>query len=117
MVFSENVEKKTLKNKSYRKVEYTDNKLQLVYMSIKPLDNIHIEQHKVDQFIKIEKGQAEATINGKKIKLKNGSAIIIPSGYKHEIRNTSKTEDLKIYTVYTPPQHSDKLEQKLNPDK
>jgi mannose-6-phosphate isomerase-like protein (cupin superfamily) len=116
-VFYENVEKETINNNSYRKVVYTG-KVQFVYMNIKPLDNIHMEVHKDhDQFIRIEKGHGIATINGITYKLSDGIGLIIPAGFQHKISNTSAFEELKLYTIYTPPEHADKLEQVNNPDK
>ena len=116
-IFYENVEKKTKENNSYRKVVYTG-KFQFVYMSIKPLDNINMEIHKDhDQFIRIEKGQGIALINGIEYKLFDGIGLIIPAGFQHEITNTSAFDELKLYTIYSPPEHADKLEQVDNPDK
>jgi len=116
-VFYGNIEKQTIQNESYRKVAYTG-KLQFVYMSIKPLDNIHMEVHKDhDQFIRIEKGQGIALINEKEYKLYDGIGLVIPAGFKHMITNTSDKEELKLYTIYSPPEHADKLEQSVNPDK
>lgn len=116
-VFHRNIEKETEENKSYRKVVYTG-KLQLVYMCIKPLDTIHKEIHKDhDQFIRIEKGQGLATINEKDYKLSDGIGLVIPAGFQHKITNTSTVDELKLYTIYSPPEHKDKLEQVDNPDK
>jgi len=118
MVFHEDIEKNTIKNKNYRKVSYTGKKLQFVYMSIKPLDNIHKEVHKShDQFIRVEKGEGVAIIEKKKYKLKDGIGLIIPAGKVHEIKNTSKTVELKLYTIYAPPEHRPNLIVKMNPDK
>ena len=119
-IFYENVEKTTLKNDNYRKVEYTHPKgMQFVLMSLKPGVEIGMEIHKDhDQFIRIEKGDGIAQIKkGDKIKtykLSDGFAIIIPSGTYHNIINTGKTK-LKLYSVYTPPEHKDGLIQKEKP--
>jgi mannose-6-phosphate isomerase-like protein (cupin superfamily) len=87
-------------------------------MSIKPNDIIHKEIHKNhDQFIRVEKGKGIAIIENKKYKLYDGIGIIISAGKKHEIKNTSKTEDLKLYTIYAPPEHPPKTIQKNNPNK
>ncbi len=118
MAFYENVEKNTVKNKAYRNVVYTGKKQQFVYMTLKPLDDIHVEIHKsTDQFIRIEKGSGVAIINNKKYKLYDGIGLIIPAGTKHQIINTSKTKELKLYSIYAPPEHKPKLKQMLNPDK
>ena len=116
-IFYENVEKLTIENNSYRKVVYTGN-LQFVYMSIKPKDNIHIEVHKDhDQFIRIEQGHGVAIINEKTYDLTDGIGLIIPAGSTHEIKNISENDPLKLYTIYAPSEHTDKLEQVDNPDK
>lgn len=118
MAFYENVEKNTIKNKAYRNVVYTGKKQQFVYMTIKPLDDIHMEVHKsTDQYIRIEKGTGIAIINNKKYKLYDGIGLIIPAGTKHQIKNTSKTVELKLYSIYSPPEHKPKLKQMCNPDK
>jgi mannose-6-phosphate isomerase-like protein (cupin superfamily) len=119
-IFYENVEKTTLKNDNYRKVEYTHpGGMQFVLMSLKPGVEIGMEIHKDhDQFIRIEKGNGIAQIKKgnslKKYKLSDGYAIIIPSGTYHNIINTGKTK-LKLYSIYTPPEHKDKLVQKEKP--
>ena len=116
-VFCENIEDETIKNKDYRRVVYTG-KLQFVYMSINPLDNIHLETHKEhDQFIRIEKGKGIAIINDKEYDLYDGIGIIIPAGAQHKITNTSNTEYLKLYTIYSPPEHKDNKIDTTNPDK
>jgi mannose-6-phosphate isomerase-like protein (cupin superfamily) len=101
MPFYQNIENKTKSNKSYRKVAFTGKKLQFVYMSIKPLDNIQLEIHKhTDQFIRIESGKGVAIINNKKYKLFDGIGLIIPTNVYHEIINTSKKDNLKLYSIY-----------------
>jgi mannose-6-phosphate isomerase-like protein (cupin superfamily) len=118
MIFHENIEKNTIKNKNYRNVVYTGKKLQFVYMSLKPLDNIHKEIHKThDQFIRVESGNGIAIIENKKYKLKDGIGLIIPAGKIHEIKNTSSKKELKLYTIYAPPEHRPNLIVKINPDK
>lgn len=105
-IFCENINEQTLENKNYRKVVYTGKHMQLVYMNIKPLDNIHLETHEGhDQFIRIEKGNGVAILDNKKYELSDDIGIIIPDGIKHEIINTSKTEELKLYSIYSPPEH------------
>jgi mannose-6-phosphate isomerase-like protein (cupin superfamily) len=117
VIFHDNVEKSTIKNDNYRKVEYTHpGGMQFVLMSLKPSVEIGMELHKThDQFIRVEKGNGIAEIKEggkiKKYKLLDGYAIIIPSGTQHNIINTGKTK-LKLYTIYTPPEHKDGLVQK-----
>lgn len=105
-IFVDDIEKLTLKNNNYRKVINTTKKSQLVLMSLKPLEEIGMEVHKTkDQFLRIEQGTGVAILNGKKYKLKDGSAVVVPAGTNHNIINLSKTNKMKLYTIYTPPEH------------
>jgi hypothetical protein len=92
--------------------------MQFVYMSIKPNDFIHMEIHKhIDQFIRVESGTGIAVINNKKYKLYDGIGIIIPAGTSHKIINNNTKNDLKLYSIYAPPEHKQELKQLYNPDK
>jgi mannose-6-phosphate isomerase-like protein (cupin superfamily) len=104
-----NIEKETKDNTDYRRVLYTAKNSQLVVMSIEPGDEIGNEIHELDQFIRIEKGNAKAILNNgeTEYELKDDFAIIVPSGTWHNIINTGN-ESLKLYTVYSPPEHKDK---------
>jgi mannose-6-phosphate isomerase-like protein (cupin superfamily) len=121
MIFHTDIEKDTLKNKNYRKVVSTQANIQLVLMSLKPKEEIGNEIHKnIDQFFRIEKGKAKAIITDnitkeiKEYKLKDGSVIIIPKGTYHNIINVGK-KDLKLYTIYSPPNHKDNIIQSEKP--
>ena len=107
-VFYNNIEDSSIKNNYYRKVLFTTKNMQLVVMSLLPDENIPLEIHKDhDQFIKIEKGQGVAIIGNttkKKILLQKGDCIIIPKNTYHEIKNIGSIK-LKLYTIYTPPEH------------
>jgi mannose-6-phosphate isomerase-like protein (cupin superfamily) len=104
-----NIEKKTIANEFFREVLYTDQHCQLVVMSLKPKEAIGMETHEiVDQFIRIEQGAGKAILDGKEVKLEEGSAVIIPAGTKHNIINTSSEKKLKLYTLYSPAHHKDK---------
>ena len=119
-VFCHDIEKLTLKNNNYRNVKYTHpNKLQLVLMKLKPGEEIGMEKHtNSDQFFKVEQGTGILYIKNdstiKKYKLKNGTAIIVPSSTYHNIKCTGKI-DLKIYTLYTTQQHKDGTIEKNKP--
>lgn len=104
--YLDNIEKITLENTDYRRVLYTGHYAQLVVMSITPGVEIGNEIHGLDQFIRIEKGKGKLVLdNGKEEHdLEDGSAIIIPSGTWHNVINTG-AEDLKLYTLYSPPAH------------
>jgi mannose-6-phosphate isomerase-like protein (cupin superfamily) len=101
-----NIEALTLKNTNFRRVVYTDKRIQLVVMSLNVGEFIHMEVHNGSQFFRIEEGVGSATVSGKKIKLIQGTVLIVPTGTKHMITNTSKSSPLKLYTVYSPPQHT-----------
>lgn len=116
--YSENVEELTKTNNDYRRVLYTGMNQQFVLMSIPKGDEIKMETHKShDQFIRIEQGEGKAIVGNSTYKLKDGTAFIVPAGTSHQISNTSNTEPLKLYTIYSPPEHPDKLTQSTNPDK
>lgn len=104
--FAGNIEEITTKNSKYRKVLYTSHYTQLVVMSLKPGEEIGTEIHGLDQFIRIEQGQAKVILNNGKTQytLKDNWAVIIPAGTTHNVINTGKKE-LKLYTLYSPPAH------------
>jgi mannose-6-phosphate isomerase-like protein (cupin superfamily) len=117
MAFRIDIEKATLQNKAYRKVINTTNQLQLVLMSLPPRDDIHLEVHKTTtQFIRVEQGTGVAYVSGHKYLLKDGVSLVIPPNKRHFIKNTGNTE-LKLYSIYSPPEHPDDTLQKENPDK
>jgi mannose-6-phosphate isomerase-like protein (cupin superfamily) len=106
--FNANIEKETLENTNFRKVLYTGKHSQLVLMSLKPNEEIGMEIHTDnDQFFRFEKGQGKCIIDGNSYELADGSVIIVPAGAEHNIINTSSSEDLKLYTIYSPAHHKD----------
>jgi mannose-6-phosphate isomerase-like protein (cupin superfamily) len=106
--FNANIEKDTLKNDNFRKVLYTGRHSQLVLMSLKPNEEIGLEVHPDnDQFFRFEKGQGKCIIDGNEYEIKDGSAIVVPAGAEHNIINVSGTEELKLYTIYSPAHHKD----------
>ena len=106
--FKTNIEKDTLKNKNFRKVIYTAKHSQLVLMSLKPKEEIGLETHpENDQFLRFEGGTGRVIVDASKYNVKDGDAVVIPAGAKHNVINTSAGEELKIYTIYSPPHHKD----------
>jgi len=106
--FHSNIEKDTLENSNFRKVLYTAKHSQLVLMSLKPKEEIGLEVHKDnDQFFRFEQGLGKCIIDGNEYQVSDGSAIIVPAGAEHNVINTSKTEELKFYTIYSPAHHKD----------
>jgi mannose-6-phosphate isomerase-like protein (cupin superfamily) len=106
--FNANIEKETLENTNFRKVLYTAKHSQLVLMSLRPMEEIGMEVHRDnDQFFRFEKGTGKCIIDGNEYVLADGSAIIVPAGAQHNIINTSATDDLKLYTIYSPAHHQE----------
>ena len=106
--FVDNIEELTLSNKYFRNVLYTGQHEQLVLMSLLPNEDIEMEVHATtDQFLRIEKGEGKVILNGKERVVKDGTAIIVPAGTKHNVINTSSENPLKLYTVYAPSHHKD----------
>lgn len=103
------IEKATLKNKYFRKVLFTGKHSQLVVMSLLPREEIGTEVHpKVDQFFRIESGKAKFILNGKEKHLvRDGDAVLVPAGTRHNVINASTTKPVKLYTIYSPPNHPD----------
>lgn len=101
-----NIERETVDNNFFRKVLYTGRNSQLVLMSIAPNEDIGEEVHTLDQFIRIEKGRGRAILDGVEYEIADGSAVVVPAGARHNIINTS-SEALKLYTLYSPPEHKD----------
>jgi mannose-6-phosphate isomerase-like protein (cupin superfamily) len=101
------IEKMTLANNYFRQVLFTGKYVQLVVMCLKPGEEIGNEVHaKVDQFFRIEQGAAAFVFKGKEKHLvKDGNAVTVPAGTYHNVINASKTEKLKLYTLYSPPNH------------
>jgi mannose-6-phosphate isomerase-like protein (cupin superfamily) len=113
--FVTDIEKNTVDNTNFRKVLYTAENCQLVLMSLKSGEDIGEEVHDVDQFFRVDSGSGKAIINGASYALKNGSAVVVPAGATHNIVNTGK-EDLKMYSIYSPPHHKDKTIHKTKKD-
>lgn len=106
--FHSNIEQDTLANQNFRKVLYTGKHSQLVLMSLQPNEEIWMEIHEDnDQFFRFEGGQGKVYIDENIYEVSDGSAVIIPAGAEHNVVNTSDTEELKMYTIYSPAHHKD----------
>jgi len=106
--FIGHIESLTLANDNFRKVIYTAKHSQLVLMSLLPLEEIGFEIHEDnDQFFRFEQGTGKVIIDGNEYDIKAEDAVIVPSGAKHNIINTSDSEALKFYTIYSPAHHRD----------
>lgn len=103
-----NIETDTLENEDYRRVLFTGRNTQLVLMTLRPGEEIGRETHEEhDQFIRVESGTGSVILNGEKHALEDGVAVVIPAGTEHNVINTSKSEPLRLYTLYSPPEHPD----------
>ena len=104
------IEKQTLANNYFREVLFTGKHAQLVVMCLQPGEEIGNEVHPdVDQFFRLEQGEATFVFDGtEKHTVKNGDAVIVPAGTYHNVINTAKNKKLKLYTIYSPPNHPDK---------
>jgi mannose-6-phosphate isomerase-like protein (cupin superfamily) len=106
--FSTNLEKDALANTYFRKVIYTAPHSQLVLMCLQPSEDIGMETHvDNDQFFRVEKGTGKAILGGEEFQLTDGACVVIPAGTEHNIINTSETEQMKLYTIYSPSHHPD----------
>jgi mannose-6-phosphate isomerase-like protein (cupin superfamily) len=103
-----NIEEATKENDNFRRVLYTAKHSQLVLMSLKPGEEIGEEVHNnLDQFFRFEEGEGKVVIEGEEFQIEDGFAVVIPAGTKHNIINTSSEMPLKLYTIYSPPNHKD----------
>lgn len=106
--YNNNIEKLTLANDNFRQVLYTAKHSQLVLMSLKALEEIGMEVHEgSDQFFRFEQGKGLVIIDGVKQFVSDGDAVIVPAGAEHNVVNTSETDSLKLYTIYSPAHHRD----------
>lgn len=115
--FKQNIETATNANTDYRRVLYTGEQSQLVLMSLKPGEEIGLETHPDnDQFFRFEAGNGKVLINETQYEVSDGDAVIVPRGAQHNVINTSVTEDLKLYTIYSPAHHKDGIVHKTKAD-
>ncbi len=104
--YVQDIESIATRNEEFRKVLYTARHCQLVLMALKPKEEIGAEVHKLDQFFRVEQGSGEAVLDGVSTAIHAGYAVVVPAGARHNIINTG-TEPLKLYTIYSPPNHRD----------
>ena len=102
-----NIEKLSLENEYFRQVLYTAKNCQLVVMSLAPSEDIGAEVHQLDQFIRCESGVGKAVLDDVEYGISDGFVVVVPAGAQHNITNTSSNKPLKLYTLYSPPNHKD----------
>ena len=106
--YSTDIEKATEQNEYFRQVLYTGPNSQLVVMTLQPGEDIGQERHDtVDQFIRVESGSAVAILDGERHELESDWVVVIPAGTEHNVINTSDDEAVRLYTIYSPPNHPD----------
>ena len=111
-----NIETLTVDNRDFRRVLYTGKHLQLVLMTLQPGEEIGSEVHDgIDQFFRFEEGEGVVDIDGIENRVEDGSGLIVPSGARHNVRNTGD-KPLKLYTLYGPPEHKDGITQATKAD-
>lgn len=101
------IEELSVNNKNFRQVLYTAAHSQLVVMSLNPGEEIGEEVHDVDQFLRVETGVGRAVLDGQAYDIKDGWAVVVPAEQRHNIINTSQSEPMKLYTIYSPAHHKD----------
>lgn len=110
--FLKNIRSEAETHTDFRRVLYTSKQMQIVTMSLPPGEDVGEETHKYnDQFFRIETGSALVTIDDASIEATDGDAIIVPSGCKHNIKNTSTQDRLVLYSIYSPPHHKNGIVQ------
>lgn len=105
--FIADIEDRTEENRDFRRVIYTGPHIQLVLMSLEPDGELGEEIHEnTDQFFRFEEGKGTVIIDGQETGVESDTAVIVPAGTHHNIKNTGD-KPLKFYTLYAPPQHPD----------
>lgn len=106
--FTTQIEEATVSNTDFRHVIFTGKYCQVVLMSLIPGEEIGMEVHPaVDQFFRFEKGNGKVIIDGEECAVADGDAVVVPAGANHNVINISQTDELKLYTIYSPPNHPD----------
>jgi mannose-6-phosphate isomerase-like protein (cupin superfamily) len=114
--YVDNIERRTIENEDFRRVLYTGEHLQLVLMTLPPGCDIGEEVHEDrDQFFRIEEGTGEIRIDGVANRVEDDFAVIVPAGARHNVINTGE-KPLRLYTIYGPPEHRDKIVHKTKED-
>lgn len=102
-----NIEEETLQNTNFRRVIFTGPHSQLVVMSLEPREEIGLEAHEGDQFIRFEEGEGRVVLDGNEAEIRDDYAVVIPAGTVHNVINTSADRRMKLYAIYSPPEHPD----------
>jgi mannose-6-phosphate isomerase-like protein (cupin superfamily) len=106
MSYQTDILKATEANTYFRRVLFTTPLSQLVVMCVQPGEDIGLETHDLDQVLFFVSGEGESFLNGHKGTVGSGTVVVVPAGTEHNFVNTGE-QPLKLYTVYTPPEHAD----------
>ena len=114
--YHDDIERQTTGNDDFRRVLYTGQHLQLVLMALQPGEEIGAEVHEDrDQFFRFEQGSGMVDIDDNTYDVEDGSGVVVPAGARHNVRNTGDAP-LRLYTLYGPPEHVDRLVEKTKAD-
>jgi mannose-6-phosphate isomerase-like protein (cupin superfamily) len=113
--FHGNIDKLTRQNDDFRRVLFTGVNVQVVAMSLREKEDIGEEIHDVDQCFFFVNGEAETIVKGNARRMDVGGAVCVPAGVRHNVRN-ARREPLKLFTIYSPPQHPDRTVHRTKAD-
>lgn len=68
-----------------------------------------------DHFYRFESGEGKCIIDKNEYHVAEGDASVVPASAMHKIINTG-TEEFKLYTTYSPPNHGDGTLRKTKKD-
>lgn len=106
-IYADDVIRQAEENENFRQVLFTTELSQLVLMAIPAGEEIGEEVHEdIDQVLAFVAGEGRAVIESQELTVRAGSVVVVPSGTRHNFIATSD-QPLKLYTVYTPPEHPD----------
>lgn len=117
-MFTGNIKHLAKENDNFRKVVYTGKHMQLVVMSLRPGEDIGEETHAdTDQVLFFVDGdeEVEAIVNDVPFWVEEHGVVYVPAGAKHNFINKG-SQDLKLYTIYSPAEHKDGVIQKTKVD-
>ena len=107
-----NIEDATVQNTNFRTALWTGKHMQMTLMSIPEGGEIGLEVHdELDQFLRLEQGTGRVQMGSSKDNLdfereiSDDWVVLVPAGKWHNITNVG-SGPLKIYSIYTPPEHS-----------
>lgn len=113
LAWVDNIERVTVSNSNFRTVVYTGKHSQLTVMSIPPGGEVGWEAHDhLDQFLRLEQGKARLDFGksqdqvDESYEVEDDWAFIVPAGVWHNVVNNGH-EDVKLYSLYSPPEHPD----------